>query len=162
MIKGLFYIFLINLSHSQITLNDKSIIRFFLLHKFLVVNVSKRKLITFSHKIQYEYVVYNDNIPVIKFNVFNYVIKFGSTKMNSHIRKDVENRILTEHTSKLKRKRKLFRDLYVMLYGTKADDFLKSSCMHRITPPDQKEGRKIGARVVEKRREWFVWVWTRQ
>lgn len=43
-----------------------------------------------------------------------------------------------------------------MLYGTKADDFLKSSCMHRITPPDQKEGRKIGARVVEKRRELMV------
>lgn len=40
-----------------------------------------------------------------------------------------------------------------MLDGTKADDFLNSTCMHRITPPDQKEGRKIGARVVEKRRE---------
>ncbi len=45
-----------------------------------------------------------------------------------------------------------------MLYGTKADDFLKSSSMHRITPPDQKEGRKIGARVVEKRRELIVCV----
>lgn len=45
-----------------------------------------------------------------------------------------------------------------MVYGSKADDFLKSSCMHRITPPDRKEGRKIAARVVEKRRQLIVCV----